>query len=41
VESDGYDEEKFPGSRFHVAIPLRLDKGQAIELGIEVKTQIS
>jgi signal transduction histidine kinase len=41
VESDGYDEEKFPGSRFHVAIPLRLDKGQAIELGIEVKKQIS
>lgn len=41
VESDGYDEEKFPGSQFHVAIPLRLDKGQAIELGIEVKTKIS
>lgn len=41
VESDGYDEEKFPGSQFHVAIPIRLDKGQAIELGTEVKTQLT
>jgi signal transduction histidine kinase len=41
VESKGYDEEKFPGSQFHVAIPIRLDKGQEIELGTEVKTQIS
>jgi signal transduction histidine kinase len=41
VESEGYDEEKFPGSQFHVAIPIRLDKGQEIELGTEVKTQIS
>ena len=40
VESDGYDEEKFPGSQFHVAIPIRLDKGQSIELGTEVKVQI-
>jgi signal transduction histidine kinase len=23
VESPGYDEEKFPGSHFHVALPLR------------------
>ena len=23
VESDGYDEEKFPGSTFHILIPLR------------------
>lgn len=41
VESDGYDEEKFPGSQFHVAIPLRIDKGQEIELGTEVKVQLS
>jgi signal transduction histidine kinase len=41
VESDGYDEEKFPGSQFHVAIPIRLDKGQEITLGTEVKVQIS
>ena len=40
VESDGYDEEKFPGSQFHVAIPIRLDKGHSIELGTEVKVQI-
>jgi len=41
VESDGHDEEKFPGSQFHVAIPIRLDKGQSIELGTEVKVQIN
>ncbi|HKJ40066.1 MAG TPA: GAF domain-containing sensor histidine kinase [Anaerolineales bacterium] len=41
VESEGYDEEKFPGSQFHAAFPLRLDKGEEIVLGIEVKTQVS
>ena len=40
VESEGYDEEKLPGSQFHVAIPLRLDKGQEIVLGTEVKELI-
>jgi len=41
VESEGYDEEKFPGSQFHIALPLRLDKGQEIVLGVEVLTQIN
>jgi signal transduction histidine kinase len=41
VESDGYDEETFPGSHFHVVLPLRLDKEQEIVLGTEVKAQIS
>jgi len=41
VESDGYDEEKFPGSQFHVALPLRLDKGQTIVLGTEVNLKIA
>ena len=41
VESDGYDEEKFPGSQFHIAFPLRLDKGQEIILGVEVQTQVN
>ena len=41
VESDGYDEEKFPGSQFHVALPLRLDKGQEISLGTEVNLKIA
>lgn len=27
VESDGYDEQKCPGSRFHVLLPIRLDSG--------------
>ena len=41
VESEGYDEEKFPGSQFHIAFPLRLDKGQEIVLGVEVNTQVN
>ena len=41
VESDGYDEEKLPGSQFHIALPLRLDKGQEITLSNEVKVQVS
>jgi len=41
VESTGYDEDKLPGSQFHVALPLRLEKGQEIELGSEVKTRLS
>ena len=40
VESDGYDEEKFPGSQFHVAIPIRLDKGQEIVLVTEVRHHV-
>lgn len=27
VESDGYDEEKFPGSTFHILIPIRTEAG--------------
>jgi signal transduction histidine kinase len=41
VESKGYDEEKFPGSQFHVALPLRLDKGQEAVLGTKVNAQVS
>jgi hypothetical protein len=25
VESEGYDEEKFPGSTFHILIPIRTE----------------
>jgi signal transduction histidine kinase len=41
VESEGYDEVKFPGSQFHVALPLRLDNGQEVMLGTKVKAQIN
>lgn len=41
VESEGYDEKKFPGSQFHLAIPLRLEKGEEIVLGTEVKATVS
>ena len=27
VESEGYDEEKFPGSTFHILIPIRTEAG--------------
>jgi signal transduction histidine kinase len=27
VESDGYDEKKFPGSTFHILIPIRTEAG--------------
>ena len=40
VESEGYDEKKFPGSQFHLAIPLRLEKGEEIVLGTEVKATV-
>jgi signal transduction histidine kinase len=37
VESTGYDEVKFPGSQFHVMLPLGKDETM---MGTEVKTQI-
>ena len=40
VESPGYDETHFPGSHFHVILPLhRPEKGEAveIELGREIQ----
>jgi signal transduction histidine kinase len=40
VESAGYDEVNFPGSQFHVMLPLSLDKGQETMVGTEVKMQI-
>jgi signal transduction histidine kinase len=41
VESSGYDEENFPGSRFHVMLPLsRLNKGEEPIMGTELKVQL-
>ena len=42
VESKGYDEEKFPGSQFHVMLPLGVfDKGEkTVMMGAEMKSQI-
>lgn len=42
VESAGYDEEKFPGSQFHVMLPLGVfDKGEkTVVMGNEVKLQV-
>ncbi|MGZ9166806.1 MAG: GAF domain-containing sensor histidine kinase, partial [Anaerolineales bacterium] len=40
VESSGYDEVSFPGSKFHVTLPLsRLDKGEELVMGTELKIQ--
>ncbi len=43
VESAGYDEEKFPGSQFHVMLPLGVfDKGEkTVTMGNEAKLQIA
>ena len=42
VESAGYDEEKFPGSQFHVMLPLGVfDKGEkTVMMGNEAKLQV-
>ena len=42
VESAGYDEEKFPGSQFHVMLPLGMfDKGEkTVMMGNETKLQV-
>lgn len=42
VESAGYDEQKFPGSQFHVMLPLGVfDKGEkTVMMGNEAKMQI-
>jgi len=41
VESPGYDEVTFPGSHFHVLLPLTPDKGQeTMPIGAEVKVNI-
>ena len=37
VESDGYDEEKFPGSQFHIFLPLTKEETTA---GTEINMQI-
>jgi signal transduction histidine kinase len=43
VESKGYDEENFPGSQFHVMLPLGVfDKGEkTVMMGNEVKLQLA
>jgi len=42
VESAGYDEVTFPGSQFHVILPLTPDKGQeTMPIGAEVKAEIA
>ncbi|HUG33460.1 MAG TPA: ATP-binding protein [Anaerolineales bacterium] len=42
VESQGYDEVKFPGSRFHILLPLGVfDKGEkTVTMGLEVDYQM-
>ena len=41
VESPGYDEVTFPGSQFHILLPLVPDKGQeTMPIGEEVKVEI-
>jgi signal transduction histidine kinase len=41
VESEGYDDVSFPGSQFHVIVPLTPDKGQeTMPIGAEVKVEI-
>ena len=38
VESPGYDEVHFPGSKFHFILPLhKPEKGEQIEMGREIK----
>ncbi|RPJ17115.1 MAG: sensor histidine kinase, partial [Chloroflexi bacterium] len=42
VESKGYDEVNFPGSKFHVVLPLSNSKnGEETKLGTEVKVQVA
>jgi signal transduction histidine kinase len=41
VESAGFDDEKFPGSQFHVVLPLtELDKGEEPIMGSELDYQL-
>jgi signal transduction histidine kinase len=41
VESNGYDEINFPGSKFHVVLPLsNLDKGEETMMGTELKYEL-
>ena len=41
VESPGYDEEKFPGSDFHVILPLRSQgESQTVRMGSAVKLKL-
>ncbi len=42
VESPGYDEEKFPGSQFHIMLPLGVFDGgeKTVVMGNEVKMQV-
>jgi hypothetical protein len=41
VESAGYDEINFPGSKFHVVLPLsNLDKGEETMMGAELDYQL-
>ena len=42
VESKGYDEINFPGSQFHVMLPLsNLGMGEQSKMGIETKYQLA
>ncbi|HSL43052.1 MAG TPA: GAF domain-containing sensor histidine kinase [Anaerolineales bacterium] len=42
VESKGYDEVNFPGSRFHVVLPLSYSKdGETARLGTEINVQLA
>ncbi|HEX5808291.1 MAG TPA: GAF domain-containing sensor histidine kinase, partial [Anaerolineales bacterium] len=42
VESKGYDEVNFPGSKFHVVLPLSSsNNGAESELGVEINVQLA
>ena len=42
VESKGYDEVNFPGSNFHVVLPLHSSKnGEQPKMGTEIKVQLA
>jgi signal transduction histidine kinase len=41
VESEGYDEEKCPGSNFHVILPLRSQgESKTVRMGSAVKLKL-
>jgi signal transduction histidine kinase len=42
VESKGYDEVNFPGSKFHVVLPLNsMQNGEQPKVGTEIKLQLA
>jgi signal transduction histidine kinase len=41
AESKGYDDVNFPGSKFHVILPLNSKNGEQPKMGTEVKVQLT